>query len=262
VAKNAFLNGASEYQIHLAYLQATELMEHELPYGNIIALNDHGAVLHYTELQRQSPPQSHSFLIDAGASFNGYAADITRTYSAQNDEFAGMVAAMDQMEQQLIADIKPGKAYFDVHLEAHYGVANILRDFDLVRDLSVEAMVAEGVSSVFYPHGIGHLLGLQVHDVGGRFLNQKGEPNLPPAAHPFLRLTRQIDCDMVFTIEPGLYFIDMLLTELKNKPQARHLNWTKVDSLKKFGGIRIEDNVVVQQNGVRNLTREAFAAQR
>lgn len=261
VAKNAFLAGASEYDIHLAYLQSAQHMEYEMPYGNIIALNEHGAVLHYTELQRQKPAQHLSFLIDAGASYNGYAADITRTYAREQNEFAALIAAMDKMEQQLIADVKPGKAYFDVHIEAHHGVAAILRDSGLVQNLSIEAIVAEGISSTFYPHGIGHLLGLQVHDIGGRFLNDKGEPNPPPAAHPYLRLTRQIEPDMVFTIEPGLYFIDMLLDELKAKPQAQFVNWQKVESLKKFGGIRIEDNIHVQSNGVRNLTREAFDAQ-
>ncbi len=259
-AKKAFLNGASEYDIHLAYLRATELMEAELPYGNIVALNDHGAILHYTELQRQKPAHARSFLIDAGASVNGYAADITRTYSANDDDFAAMIHAMDQMEQHLISTITPGKPYLDVHLAAHLGVANILKQFDLVRDLSVEAIVAEGVSSVFYPHGVGHLLGLQVHDIGGRFLNNKGEPNPPPAAHPFLRLTRTIDVDMVFTIEPGLYFIAMLLDEFKTNAAYRHINLAAFNAFKPFGGIRIEDNVQVLAHGTRNLTRVAFAA--
>jgi Xaa-Pro aminopeptidase len=81
-AESAFRDGASEYGIHMAYLAAVHETESELPYSNIIALNQHGAVLHYTDLNRAPPAHSNSFLIDAGASFHGYASDITRTYAA------------------------------------------------------------------------------------------------------------------------------------------------------------------------------------
>jgi Xaa-Pro dipeptidase len=103
------------------------------------------------------------------------------------------------------------------------------------------------------------LLGLQVHDAGGRQVSPDGEIRDPPAEHPFLRLTRVLEPGFVVTIEPGLYFIPSLLQALD--PSARNrVNWATVETLIPYGGIRIEDNVVVQEAKHRNLTREAFAA--
>jgi len=258
-AHAAFHAGASEYAIHLEYLRASRHLEHELPYGNIIAQNAHAAVLHYGEMERSAPSERHSFLIDAGAQVNGYAADITRTYSAHDDEFAELIAAVDSMQLALIANIRPGQANLDVHLAAHRGIAAILKRFGFV-NLSEDEIVASEITSTFFPHGIGHLLGLQVHDIGGHFANDRGDINPPPAAHRYLRLTRTIEPDMVFTIEPGLYFIEMLLGELAEKPIADAINWSKVEAFKRYGGIRVEDNVLVTESGTRNLTREAFSA--
>ena len=127
-AEQAFRDGQSEYEIHLAYLRAADSTEDELPYGNIIALNDHAAVLHYYghDRQRRDSGELHSFLIDAGASVNGYASDITRTYSRRDDEFAELIAAMDTMQQEICAAVKPNVNYPDLHLLAHRKVAEML----------------------------------------------------------------------------------------------------------------------------------------
>jgi Xaa-Pro dipeptidase len=82
----------------------------------------------------------------------------------------------------------------------------------------------------------------------------------PPEGHPFLRLTRVLERDMVLTIEPGLYVIDMLLEQLRNTPAEKHVNWNTVDWLRPFGGIRIEDDVRVLVKDRENLTRDAFDA--
>ena len=81
-----------------------------------------------------------------------------------------------------------------------------------------------------------------------------------PAGHPYLRLTRTLDAGQVMTIEPGLYFIDMLLAELKQKPAAKDVNWAKVEAFRRYGGIRIEDDVACTAGEPENLTRDAFAA--
>jgi Xaa-Pro dipeptidase len=109
------------------------------------------------------------------------------------------------------------------------------------------------------PHGIGHLLGVQVHDVGGFMENESGGTIDPPSGHPFLRLTRVLEEDMVLTVEPGLYIIDLLLENLRGTPAETHVNWNTVDRLRPFGGVRIEDNVRVLADGNENLTRDAFA---
>lgn len=257
-ARDAFFEGASEYEIHLAYLSATEQNEATLPYGNIIALNENAAVLHYQVQNRQRPGQErHSFLIDAGASFNGYASDITRTWSSGNGEFSEMISRMEKAQLEMCDDVKPGVDYRDIHLRAHRRIAEILRDMSFV-SMDPDQMVSTGVSGFFFPHGIGHYIGLQVHDVSGFAEDREGTPIPKPEGHPFLRLTRVIEPRQVFTIEPGLYFIDSLLAELRRSEHSDAVDWSRVDRFRKYGGVRIEDNIVVTESGHRNLTREVF----
>jgi Xaa-Pro dipeptidase len=260
-AERAFRDGESEYEIHLAYLRASDQTEEEIPYSNIIALNENASVLHYTQHERQrvDATRRHSFLIDAGAAVNGYASDITRTYSSNGDEFAELIAAMDEMQQSLVAQIAPDVNYPDVHMSAHRGVAGIVVRFDFVRGLDAEGVVEKRISSTFLPHGVGHFLGLQVHDVAGFAANAHGATLAKPEGHPYLRLTRKVQPRMIFTIEPGLYFIESLLAELRKSDNAKYVNWEKVDAFRKFGGIRIEDDLVVTESGRDNLTRAAFA---
>jgi Xaa-Pro dipeptidase len=259
-ALEAFRSGASEYEIHLTYLRAADHTEYELPYDNIIALNEHGSVLHYHghDRDRFDPSQLHSFLIDAGASVNGYASDITRTYSARDDEFAELIEAMDAMQQSIVAAVKPGVHYPDLHMMAHQKVAEILRDFAFVKDVDADGIVEKRISSTFLPHGVGHFLGLQVHDVAGFMADPHGATIAKPEGHPYLRLTRKLEPRFVFTIEPGLYFIEPLLKELQSTENARYINWPKVDAFRKYGGVRVEDDVAVTADGHENLTRAAF----
>jgi Xaa-Pro dipeptidase len=263
-AERAFRAGESEYEIHLAYLRAVDHTEEELPYSNIIAINGNASVLHYTlhERDRMDADSRHSFLIDAGASVNGYASDITRTYSKRDDEFQDLVDAMDDAQQSLVAAVKPDVNYPDIHMLAHRCVAELLARFEFVRELDADAIVEKRISSAFLPHGVGHYIGLQVHDVGGFLADPAGKTIPQPEGHPYLRLTRKVEPRMVFTIEPGFYFIDSLLAELKKSENAKYVNWKKVDDFRKFGGIRIEDDVAVTDGGSENLTRAAFAAVR
>jgi len=258
-AERAFRAGASEFGIHLAYCQAAGQDANDLPYGNIVALNAHGAVLHYTDRDRVPPKPVRSFLIDAGASFGGYASDITRTYSAADDDFAAMIRAVDAAQLKLCDHVRAGTDYAHIHLQAHLLLAGVLREFGVL-NISPEEALASGVSSAFFPHGIGHGIGLQVHDVAGFAASDSGGSIAKPDGHPYLRLTRTLAPGMVVTIEPGIYFIDMLLDELKAKGLGDAVDWARVDAFKPFGGIRIEDDVVCTEGAPINLTREAFAA--
>ena len=257
-AERAFRAGSSEFGIHLAYCQAAGQDANDLPYGNIIALNEHGAVLHYTDRDRLPPKPVRSFLIDAGASFGGYACDITRTYSAQADDFAAMIDAVDAAQLTMCGQVRSGADYKQIHLDAHLALAGILKDFGVIT-VSAEAAVQTGVSSAFFPHGIGHGIGLQVHDVAGFAAADTGGSIAKPDGHPYLRLTRVLEPGMVVTIEPGIYFIDMLLDELKQKGLADAVDWPRVEAFKPYGGIRIEDDVVCTEDAPLNLTREGFA---
>lgn len=261
-ARAAFLRGESEAGIHRAYLVATGHTDRDLPYTNIIGLNEHAAVLHYQYQDASPPPESRSFLIDAGAQVNGYASDITRTWVAPgHDEFGALIAAMEAEQLGLVAEVREGVDYRDIHLSTHRRIARVLREAGIV-NMSDEAMVAEGVTKPFFPHGIGHLLGLQVHDVGGFMAGETGGVADKPEGHRYLRLTRPLQAGMVVTIEPGLYFIPTLLRQLRAAPQAGQVDWAAVERLSRYGGIRIEDDVACRAGGEppENLTRDAFAA--
>ncbi|MEQ8861396.1 MAG: Xaa-Pro dipeptidase [Pseudomonadales bacterium] len=258
-AEIAFREGASEFDTHLRYLTAARQTATDLPYSSIVAHNRHAGVLHYQHYDRSPPQPLLSFLIDAGASARGYAADVTRTYAADPDgEFEALIRSMDAAQLGLIAGIRPGQNYGEVHEAAHRAVGDVLAVHGVVRVSGSEAF-ERGLTRTFLPHGVGHLIGLQTHDVGGQQASPEGGVRPPPDAYPALRLTRQIEVDQVFTIEPGLYFIPLLLEEAQAGPHADAIDWDRVAALAPCGGIRIEDNVVVTANGVRNLTREAFA---
>jgi Xaa-Pro dipeptidase len=257
-AERAWREGASEFEIHLQYCRAAGSREEELPYNSIVACNDHGAVLHYQRLDRHPPARRLSFLLDAGAPFAGYGSDITRTHAAAPGPFADLVAGLDAAEQRLAAGVVPGRDYRDIHLEAHRRVGEVLADCGLIR-VRGAAAVETGLTRVFFPHGVGHLLGLQVHDVGGLMADASGSERPRPDGHPFLRLTRDLEPGFAVTIEPGIYFIDQLLAEARADRRRSLIDWDCVDSLRGHGGVRIEDNVVARPEGPRNLTREAFA---
>ena len=256
-AEQAFRAGASEYEIHNAFLAGAGQSDDELAYHTIAALNEHAATLHYQHWQQTRPAKHHSFLIDAGTQYHGYASDVTRSYSAEPDEFQALIDGLDKEQQALAAKVKPGLDFKALHLEAHHAVARLLEEFAFVK-LPAEAIVAERISSVFLPHGLGHLLGLQTHDVGGFMAGPAGGTLPKPEGHPYLRTTRDLGEDFVVTIEPGLYFIPSLLDGLKAGPHSKYVDWKKVDVFRKYGGIRIEDNVVARAAGPENLTRDAF----
>lgn len=257
-AEAGFRAGGSEVDIHRAYLEATGHNEFDLPYNNIIGLNEHGAVLHYQHQRHDKPSEHRSLLIDAGAQVHGYASDITRTYGNGDADFEALIAGVERVQQQLCAQVRPGQSYPQLHIEAHRLLAGVLAEQDIVR-MSPEAMVAAGVTSTFFPHGLGHPIGLQVHDVAGFHANEAGDTIARPPGHPYLRLTRTLEEDFVVTIEPGLYFIPMLLEKLQASAHATQVNWPKVEHLTTFGGIRIEDEVRATSGEPENLTRDAFA---
>jgi Xaa-Pro dipeptidase len=254
-AREAFAGGASELEIHHAYLRAAGTTEAGLPYTTIVATDEKCATLHYEN--KRTSRGGRVLLLDAGAQVRRYACDITRTTPASSCDprFVELVRAMDALERDLVAAATPGKPYLDVHLAAHRGVARILSEQRLVKVSGEEAFV-RGFTHPFLPHGVGHHLGIQVHDVAGRQADRSGTAAPPPAEHPYLRNTRKIEPGHVFTIEPGLYFIPMLLRPLRTGPHASSFDWEKIDALTSLGGVRVEDNVLVTASGPRNLTRE------
>ena len=254
----AFHRGGSEYDAHMSYLAACQQREEEMPYNNIVAYNENAAVLHYQHLERAAPAPLRSFLIDAGAQYRGYAADITRTYARGSGRFADLVKAMDKAQLALCDEIVGGRDYRDVHLSAHRVLGDVMQKIGLTK-LPGQAALEAGVTQVFFPHGIGHLLGLQVHDVGGVMGDPAGHERERPKGHPYLRLTRMLEPGVVVTVEPGIYLIDSLLAAAHADERRAHIDWAVVDDLKPYGGIRIEDNVAATAGRPENMTRDAFA---
>ena len=150
--------------------------------------------------------------------------------------------------------VTPGRPYLEVHLEAHRRVATLLSKVG-VSTASPEETLALGISRTFLPHGVGHHLGIQVHDIGGRQASPDGGLLSPPPEHPFLRNTRTLEPGHLVTIEPGIYFIPMLLEKLRESPAGARVDWALVDRLIPCGGIRIEDDVLCTPAGARDLTR-------
>ncbi|MCZ6502805.1 MAG: Xaa-Pro dipeptidase [Gammaproteobacteria bacterium] len=256
-AEEAFRLGCSEFEIQHRYLAAIAHREKESPYSAIVGLNEHCAILHYQHYDRQAPTTTYSLLIDAGANKNGYAADITRTYATGNGLFRDLINAMNKQQLAIIDEIQPGLNYADLHEKMHLRLAGVLRDFQIV-DMEEADMVESNLTFTFLPHGLGHLLGLQTHDVAGLQQSPRGDEKAAPEKYPALRLTRTIENRQVFTIEPGLYFIPMLLNKLRQSAHASQVNWQLIEELVPCGGIRIEDNIAMLEGRPINLTRNAF----
>jgi Xaa-Pro dipeptidase len=254
----AFRRGSSEYEAHTRYLEACLQREEEMPYNNIVAYNEHAAILHYQHLDRRPPDELRSFLIDAGAQFRGYASDITRTHASSAGLYADLVDALNTAQLSLCGEIVAGRDYREVHLSAHRILGDLLQQIGLIK-LPGQAALEQGVTSVFFPHGIGHLLGLQVHDVGGVMGSMQGGERKRPEGHPHLRLTRMLEPGVVVTVEPGIYLIDSLLRAANADTRRAHIDWPMVEALRPYGGIRIEDNVATTAAGPENITRAAFA---
>lgn len=253
-ARAAFEDGASELAIHQAYVAAVGCVDQDLPYETIIGLDEKGAILHY--VGKRAAVSGAVLLIDAGARHLGYCSDVTRTWTRAGAPaaFADLATGMDRLQQELCRAIRPGLAYGDLHERAHVAIGDLLHATGILA-VGGEDALAEGLTAPFFPHGLGHFLGIQVHDVAGHQREPAGGRQEPPARFPFLRTTRTIEPDQVFTIEPGLYFIEMLLREHRTGPTRDRFDWALIDALAPYGGVRVEDDVVVTGDGHRNLTR-------
>jgi Xaa-Pro dipeptidase len=251
--------GAMEYQMEALFL-------HEVydkagcrftAYTCICGCGPHSAVLHYGH---QGAPNDgvmrdgDLFLNDSGAEYHGYSADITCTYPVggrftpeQRDVYEAVLASNRAVQ----AAMKPGVPWPDMHRLAERVITERLRDMGLVRG-STEELLSAHVSALFMPHGLGHLLGLDVHDPGGY---PEGTSRIDEPSIRSLRCGRKLAAGMFITVEPGIYFIDALLDPaLADAKVSRLLVPEALARFRSLGGVRIEDNVVVTATGSENLT--------
>jgi Xaa-Pro aminopeptidase len=224
-----------------------------MAYDTIIASGPNSAALHFAPTARQMRT-GELVLIDAGAEYRGYASDITRTYpaggafaSAEQQELHGIVRAA---ELEAIAACGPGTEWRDVHLIAARVIAEGLVGAGILRGTADE-LIESGAVWLFFPHGVGHLLGLGVRDAGGILPERRDSP--PPFPH--LRIDLPLEPGMVVTVEPGVYFVRTLLEDPeKRRTHAQQVAWERVDRMLDFGGIRIEDNVLITEVGHEVIT--------
>ena len=230
-------------------------------YDSIVASGPHGAYLHYVYAgddplrpATRTVEAGDLLLIDAGAQFGGYASDVTRTMvvgADPTDEQEFLWKLVLSAQQQTIDMCRPGIVWREVHLASARILGAGLVEMGLLRGDPAE-LVAEGVVALFFPHGLGHLLGLSVHDITSVPYSRT------PSDDPVLsRLgpERVLGAGMVTTVEPGIYFIDALLCDPARREKfADGVVWDRVDELRGFGGIRIEDDVLVTDADPEVLT--------
>ena len=256
-AREVFYAGASELEIALAFQQACQQPEEQLAFASIIGINQHAGILHYSgrDTNRIAADKRHSLLIDAGATYNGYAADTCRTYAYNDGLFTDMVAALDSVQQGICNQLKVGSSYKDSADRAMRQLAVLLKDFGIV-NLEPDSAVELDLIKYFMPHNFSHFLGLQVHDVGGNQADISGI--LIDSNEPKHKMRRPIEANHILTVEPGIYFIDLLLKSLAQSEHRNVIGWDRIEQLKPYGGMRIEDNILITTDGPVNFTRQAF----
>lgn len=246
--------GKFEYELKAVfdYHQIENGLMHDA-YNGIFAAGKNSAILHYVENDSKIK-DGDLFLIDAGFEHNGYASDFTRTYPA-NGQFSPLQAevyeAVLEAQKQVIEASKPDAKMEDLHILAARTMMQGLKDADIVSG-SIDELMEKDVFALFFPHGLGHFLGLDTHDVGGY---PKGVERIERPGIKYLRMRRTLQPGMVLTIEPGLYFVPALLEPaLEDDTVSSYLNESKLRDMMDFGGVRIEDNLIITDDGYENLT--------
>ncbi len=230
-------------------------------YDSIVASGPHGAYLHYVYAgddplrpATRTVEAGDLLLIDAGAQFGGYASDVTRTMvvgADPTDEQEFLWKLVLSAQQQTIDMCRPGNVWREVHLAAARILGAGLVELGLLRGDPAE-LVTQGAVALFFPHGLGHLLGLSVHDITS--VPYSREPSDDPLLSK-LGPGRVLGPGMVTTVEPGVYFIDALLCDPARREKfVESVVWERVDELRGFGGIRIEDDVLVTDGDPEVLT--------
>ncbi len=222
-------------------------------YSSIVGSGPNSAVLHGTPGGR-TLREGELVLIDAGPEIEGYASDVTRTFPVsasftplQRHLYEVVLAA----QREAIEAVRPGVEYKQLHLRASATIAQGLVDAGILRG-APDDLVAQDAHALFFPHGLGHMLGLSTHDCGGYLEGRVPEDRFGLA---YLRTDLPLQPGYVVTIEPGVYFIPALLTDPARRERYRKvMDWDRVDQMHDFGGIRIEDDVLVTEGGCEVLS--------
>lgn len=244
--------GISEKEIQLIY--ETEIFRkgsHTTPYDSIVGAGTNSAILHALPTNR-IVQENEFVLVDAGADIYDYCVDITRTYfssGAMHGRHKDLYDLVSKAYTECAAMCMVGVQWRDVHTKAAHVITEGLMQLGLLNG-TFEELIEKEVVSLFFPHGVGHLVGLRVRDAGQ-------EENIQPKTYfgARLRIDLALEENNIVTVEPGCYFIASILNNKKVQEKfSKEVNWTALEKWKSIGGVRIEDNLLILDNGHKNLT--------
>ncbi|MBN2893303.1 MAG: aminopeptidase P family protein [Bacteroidales bacterium] len=250
--------GVKEQQITGAITGVTWEHEGFLSFPAIVTVN--GQTLH-NNYYGNTLKEGQLLVCDSGAeAYSKYCSDITRTTPVGgkfNERQKEIYEIVLKANLAVIDNVKPDIFYKDMHILSAKTIAQGLKDVGIIKG-NVDDAVAAGAHALFYPHGLGHMLGLDVHDMEGFGENYVGyDKEIQRATQfglAFLRLGRRLKPGFVITVEPGIYFIPELIDIWKSENKlSEFINYDKVETYKDFGGIRIEDDILITETGARVL---------
>ncbi|MEM1415496.1 MAG: aminopeptidase P family protein [Myxococcota bacterium] len=252
--RGALAPGVSERELQIVLEAATFRAGAErMGYGTIVGFGSNAAVLHFTPSERRADADE-LVLVDAGGAIAGYTADVTRTWPVSGTFSARQRAIYDVVRESNrlgVALCVPGAEWHEVHRRCAGVLAEGLADLGLLRVGVEEALASEAIA-LFMPHGIGHMVGLGVRDVGGK---APGREVTGMCCGVRVRVDLPLEPGYIMTVEPGLYFVPGLLDDpIRRERFAREVDWEAVDRWRSVGGVRIEDDVLVTEASPRNLT--------
>lgn len=244
--------GISEKEIQIAYeSEIYRRGSHTTPYDSIVGSGMNSAILHALPTQR-IVQENEFVLVDAGADIYDYCVDITRTYYSSGvmiGQHKDLYDLVLKAYHECAAMCRVGVQWRDVHSKAAQVITEGLLQLGILRG-SYSDLIEKEVVALFFPHGVGHLVGLRVRDAGQ-------EENIHPKTYfgARLRIDLELEENNLVTVEPGCYFIGSILNNVKIQEKFKEeVNWSELEKWKNIGGVRIEDNFLVKNNGHINLT--------
>jgi Xaa-Pro dipeptidase len=253
--------GMVEYELEAKFLY--EIYKNggcrKCAYTSICACGPNNAILHYGHAGAPNDrilKNGDMALLDMGADYHGYVSDITCSFpiskvfsSDQRSIYEGVLSA----QRVVYEAMKPGTSWVDCHRLAEREILSALQGLGILRNgFTIDELAKAGIGAVFFPHGLGHLIGCDTHDVGGYIEGTPGRPSGPGGVTK-LRTARVLEEGMVLTNEPGCYFIEALLNmALADSEKAVYIDETILSRFRGSGGVRLEDVVVVTKKGINN----------
>ncbi|MGL5272329.1 MAG: M24 family metallopeptidase, partial [Phocaeicola sp.] len=249
--------GMYEYEVAAKIMEVAYSNNCELAFPIIATIN--GQTLH-NHYHGNKMKEGDLLLIDAGASVaSHYSGDLSSTCPVSKTFTAQQRMIMDiqvRSHRAAVAALKPGINFRDVHVTACRSIAEDMKALGLMKGNLDDAVVA-GAHALFMPCGLGHMMGLDVHDMenlGEQYVGYGGEPKSTLFGYKSLRLGRPLESGFVLTIEPGVYFIPELIDLWKSEKRfADFLNYDEIEKYRNFGGLRNEEDYLITPNGARRL---------